>query len=364
VRPVGVVTDAASHHGGTVRLLDKVSQCRGDLLVAHDSLPGDVRRLTGAADYAASVSACALRYVLSDDVTRAAAELAFCGGDRLAACLDLVRFPSETLWIEWNDEIHHRVLKEAGASPGDPRAPGRQVGMILKSSRDGLSAVGRTLWSDPASDGPDGLTLSPVETHIDLVESGGRAAPRDFVEITDAEDKGVAALLGRARFRFDDLWADYYARVARDPAVHRRVLDASLEGVVRDVPLLLSFLLLLSARSATRAMPVDRAVVNAKRRRTGRALLLDHVEVHEALEDTRPGEVAGSSMWRRPSRLHHVRGHLVRRGNVVYWRCHHVRGRTTAGAIQSRTVRLTFERGSRAAGAQSRAWPASTRGLN
>jgi hypothetical protein len=45
---------------------------------------------------------------------------------------------------------------------------------------------------------------------------------------------------------------------------------------------------------------------------------------------------------RRPPRLHHVRGHLVRREDRVFWRMAHLRGHALEGLVRSRTVCLSF----------------------
>jgi hypothetical protein len=47
---------------------------------------------------------------------------------------------------------------------------------------------------------------------------------------------------------------------------------------------------------------------------------------------------------RQSPRLHHVRGHLVRRDHRVFWRIPHLRGSGFRGAVRSRTVCLSFGR--------------------
>ena len=43
---------------------------------------------------------------------------------------------------------------------------------------------------------------------------------------------------------------------------------------------------------------------------------------------------------RSAPRLHLVRGHLVRRGSLLFWRRSHMRGHSDIGTIRSRTVHL------------------------
>jgi hypothetical protein len=163
--------------------------------------------------------------------------------------------------------------------------------------------------------------------------------------VSDEIDPAMDSILDCARFRFDDRWAAYYREAARTGDSKRAAINGSLAAVVRDVPLMLALFLLLDARDATTRIRVVRDSVNQKRRRHGRPPLLDHVEVRASLErlpqTQEPGDAQGE---RRAPRLHHVRGHLVRRGSLVFWRSPHVRGRVSLGTIRSRTVCLAFER--------------------
>jgi hypothetical protein len=70
----------------------------------------------------------------------------------------------------------------------------------------------------------------------------------------------------------------------------------------------------------------------------------DHIEVRAAIATPlyrRNDDPAIST--RRGPRLHHVRGHLVRRGSQVHWRVPHLRGHTRHGVIKHRTVTWTID---------------------
>src|SRR5450432_500233 len=122
-----------------MRLLDRVARCRAPLLLALDRSPAVPFEVTAPSRYAPQVAACPLRFVLGDDLTMASAELAFADGARLAGCLDLLRMPAAHLWIEWNDEVHKRVIHETGsAAELDSAATGRKVGILLRASTNGL----------------------------------------------------------------------------------------------------------------------------------------------------------------------------------------------------------------------------------
>jgi hypothetical protein len=333
-----------------MRLLDRVARCQGPLRLVLDHQPSTLFEVTGPGAFASRVADCPLRYVLDDDLTRACAELAFADGARLVGCLDLVRVPAPQLWIEWNDEVHKKVIYDTNASATyDSAASGRRVGVFLQRSADGLRATARTFWADAAAEEPGEVTLSPLETHIDLrgehpnpahiagILAGGYAA------LMDPADGAMSSLFDQLRFRFDDRWAAYYRAAATDPETQRHVVQASVVAVARDIPMLLGFFLLLSAKDATRSIPVQRSAINRKRLALGRAPLLDHIEVRASLNAVRESDSSGvNPSGRQSPRLHHVRGHLVRRENSVFWRTPHLRGSASRGMVRTRTVCLSF----------------------
>ena len=151
-----------------MRLLDSVARSHTPLVLP-SSKPHAQVQLAGPSRFAGQVAACPLRLVLGDDFTQTSADLAFADGARLAGCLDLLRMPAPHLWIEWNDEVHKRVIHEScPATAFDPASTGRKVGILLRASADGRTAVGRTFWADAAADEHTDVTLSPLETHFDL----------------------------------------------------------------------------------------------------------------------------------------------------------------------------------------------------
>ena len=62
-----------------------------------------------------------------------------------------------------------RVIHDTrAATQFDSTSRGRKVGILLRASADGLTAVGRTFWADAAGDEYAEVTLSPLETHFHL----------------------------------------------------------------------------------------------------------------------------------------------------------------------------------------------------
>ncbi len=345
-----------------MRLLDSVARCYTPLILPSGKSLAQAR-LTGPSRFAGQLAACPLRFVLGDDLTQASAALAYADGARLVGCLDLLRMPAPHLWIEWNDEVHKRVIHETrSAAAFDSAAIGRKVGILLSASADGLTAIGRTFWADAAADELADVTLSPLETHFDLraefanfAEFANSAEFADakeahdvlsggFIDATHGGNAATASLLDHVRFRFEESWAGYYREAAGGADFKRRLINESIDSIAWDAPFVLAFLLLLSAKDATRLVPVSRAAINRKRLANGRAPLLDHIEVNASLDAVSSAESAGEGSGRQSPRLHHVRGHLVRRENRVFWRVPHLRGSGRRGTVRSRTVCLAFTR--------------------
>ena len=349
-----VAFSAGSQGQVLMRLLDLVAQCRDPFVILPRAHRGQPVTVPGPNDFAHTIVECPLRFVIADDLTRASAELAFADGDRLAGCLDLLRIPAPLLWVEWSDAVHQQVICECGIVPQqDPDASGRRVGVLLRASPAGRSATARTFWSAAAPDGQCEAQMSPLETYIDLDDRFAPTVDPDamlrgrYASVTHAGDAGIADLLGRVRFRFDDRWLNYYGAAAPDANERQNIARASLAAVAHDIPLLLAFFLLLNANGATRRMPVARAILNRKRLEGDRAPLLDHIEVHASLPQFSAAQEEGATLGsRRPPRLHHVRGHLVRREDRVFWRTPHLRGSALQGVVRSRTVCLSFGRAS------------------
>jgi hypothetical protein len=89
--------------------------------------------------------------------------------------------------------------------------------------------------------------------------------------------------------------------------------------------------------------PSDFERLNRARQKAGKTALLDHIYIRAPLlpeyaEQQRLDQLS----TRRGPRLHHVRGHLVRRDHQLFWRVPHLRGNARAGRVQTRTVVWTF----------------------
>jgi hypothetical protein len=327
------------HAGTRMRLLDLIAQGRCTRVHAEGG-----RELENAAQFATALAACPLRYVLSDELVRCATQLAYAEGDRLSSCLDLIRLPARSLWVEWADGPQREALKSIPSLHIGAGTGSRHAGALITAAPDCRSALLRTFWS--SSD--EQAYLSPVLTRLAL---DGAASPRAgdgrswrgdaMLELH--EEPAIDELLALLHFSFADRWAEYYQARCDTPELRTRVLHENLSGCAFDGPMLLAFFLLLGAQHLLPRREVILDRLNHQRRKAGRAPLLDHVEVSAPLHAARaPISPRGDEANVAPRRLHHVRGHLVRRGVAVFWRSPHLRGSARFGQIISRTVTLRF----------------------
>ena len=323
-----------------MRLLDLIAQGRAAHIVA-----GDGRELPGAERYAGAIRACPLRYVLSDELARCATELAFAEGDRLSACLDLIRIPAQSLWVEWADGPRRAVLQAIPSLKVMDTSETRHGGALISAGADGRSGHMRTFWA--ATD--DRAYLSPIVTTFDLDRAPPPAMPRDptvwsgDTVLQMVEEPAIEELLQHLRFGFDSEWAAYYHAHCRSDEMRAAVLRNSLGGCAFDAPMLMAFFLLLGARDLLPRQEIRHERINRIRHQRGKPPLLEHIELSAPL-DRAPAKSwpAEGEPSRLSPRLHHVRGHIVRRGAAVFWRSPHLRGSARLGQVRTRTVVLTY----------------------
>ena len=345
-----------------MRLVDQIAQCRTPYIVQNLG-SGDLTRLNGAADFASQIANCPIRFVLSDELTRLCTALAYSKGARRLDCADLLRIPAQNVWVEWCDAAWLDELQRYGikidandVKGSGPTGLGHR-GAFIRAARDGRSGLMRTFWSVGNRRENDEVLASNMEAYFDL-DTLEDEEPTCFdgcmsTETQSAGTRRVNSGRGREpdvlercfRFRYERSWAEYYRRASLSAQAEAVVARDALGTISADIPMLLAFFLLLSTRNGLprRLHVLDR--LNRSRARSGKVPLLDHVEVLAPVLP-QPGHAAESDSFdgRRAPRLHHVRGHLVRRGSELHWRVPHLRGDARAGVVRSRTVTWTIDR--------------------
>ena len=334
-----------------MRLIDHIAQCRRPYIVQNLGT-GNLTRLNGAADFASEMANCPFRYVLSDDLTRLCTALAYSKGARQLACADLLRVPAQSVWVEWCDAAWLKELQRYGFKMDADEVKGTgHRGAFVRAARDGRSGVLRTFWTVGARSANEQVLASSMEAYFDLdTHEGDEPEPPDDQQVpVKSVSNGAYSdtdLMRRCfRFRYERSWAEYYRRAKLSATAEAAVANHALGCITADIPMLLAFFLLLSTRNSLprRTHMLDR--LNKSRARSGKPPLLDHVEVlSPMLPDLAHAAGTESFAGRRTPRLHHVRGHLVRRGSELFWRVPHLRGSARYGAVSARTVVWTLDR--------------------
>lgn len=332
---------------GGVNLIDSVAQYHRPFVVRDDT-SGRVTALNNTADCAGLIARTPLRYVLSDDLTRLCADLAYSKGAGTVACADLLHVPAESLWMEWCNAPWTGALQQYGFPliPAGAQWVGRR-GAWVRSTPDGRRGVVRTFWSATSAD----VLASSVEAYFDFdTVTGEEPEPLDGKKglagrVFDGE-RGEDDMLGRCfRFRYEPSWSEYYGSAGLSGEAGFAVWRHAVGTIATDIPMLLTFFLLLATRSGLPQRTQTLGQLNRRRLNSGKAPLLEHIEVTApVLAEYRDCRSAEPAAHRRGPRLHHVRGHLVRRGSQIFWRVPHLRGSARPGVVRSRTVTWTFDR--------------------
>lgn len=339
-------------------LADRIAQSTAPFVVRDDA--GTYWPLDNTANWAAHVANCPIRYVLNDELVRLCSELAYSRGARSIQCADLLHAPAQTFWMEWRNEPWSDALQRYGfplVAQG-LQWVGRR-GVLVRASPDGRRGRIRTFW-DVTRDGE--ALASSVEAFFDFdTPEGGEperpdSSPGEVGRVVDGQ-KEDEDLLGRCfRFRYEKSWARYYEQALTTPAQREAVWRHALGTIAMDVPMLLTFFLLLAARAGLpqKRLTLDR--LNHARTKAGKTTLLEHVEVSAPVLPEYRAQAPGGQPThrRRGARLHHVRGHVVRRGNQLFWRVPHLRGSARWGVVRSRTIVWTFDAGASARSAVRR----------
>jgi hypothetical protein len=340
------LTAVARCYVGSVHLIDGVTQCHTPFVVQNRT-SGKVTALNNTADCARTIARCPLRYLLSDELTRLCAQLAYSKGAGTVACADLLHAPAETLWVEWCSRPWRAALEQFGFPLAQAHAQwmGRR-GAWIRSSRDGRRGLVRTFWNAHGED----VLASSAEAYFDFDTPAGEAPePLDGREgyagrVFDGERPGDD-ILGRCfRFRYEASWSEYYAAAGLSGEASFALWRHVVATIALDIPMLLTFFLLLATRNGLPQRVETFARLNRQRVRSGKAPLLEHIEVHAPLLPAyREGPRGEPRTTRMGPRLHHVRGHLVRRGSQIFWRLPHLRGSARSGVVRERTVTWTFD---------------------
>jgi len=215
-----------------MKLADRVALYREPFRVA-DPATGQVSTLNSAVDCARAIEQCAVRFVLSDELTRRCAVLAYSKGARTLGCADLLCIPAEWVWVEWSYFVWQRELDRYGlrAESASCTHAGRR-GALISASPDRRRGTVRTFWTN---DNDTGVLASSVEGWFDLDKAQD-----------EPPDGDIAAYLHCFRFRYERSWQKYYYHAAITPAARDALARHARGMIAADIPLVLAFFLLLA----------------------------------------------------------------------------------------------------------------------
>ncbi|MDF7774393.1 hypothetical protein P1X14_03970 [Sphingomonas sp. AOB5] len=305
-------------------LYDRVAQSRPEPGVV-DAI-GNVHHVPGAADVAAEVRRCSARYVLDDTIRDTCLELLCNRPETIQPRDDCYRIPHQTMWIEWTDPC---VAKASGSSS-------QRAGLFVEADETGRRGSMQS-YSQDAEGNPWAAQMLFLFDFDEEIASDGARCGVHFDDVANPDE--LHRILRHGLGRIDQRWADYFR--ASGGLTHGD-LQTMMRATLPDFGILCAFLLLLSLECSVAEPRQGLEKINRARAKAGKALLLDHVEVSLRLAAVGSGGGAGRGHGdRSASRLHQVRGHLVRRAGKTFWRSHHLRGDVGVGVIASRTVRVT-----------------------
>jgi hypothetical protein len=324
-----------------LRLLDLVAQSTS----AAPTLPAGWG-FPGAHDFADAVRSCPLRLVLADDLIQYTIQLAYAESERLNGCLDLIHVPSPQLWLEWLEAGRQSTLSEMPACTSTPCYSVRRTGVLIAADPAGRAGTMRTFWSTQNEQVYSAALLTDfdldrvIRPALDIGAVFSGAAFGAVMPVEAALDE----LLSHVCFRLDPTWATYYRAANLTQSQQSQVLREVLGTMAFDMPMILALFLLFAAKDGLQRRAVDLDRLNHARRCSGKRPLLEHIEVRApmAVSYPCPASRAANANRRRGPRLHHVRGHIVRRGDRVFWRLPHLRGSVRMGVVRSRTVQLSL----------------------
>jgi hypothetical protein len=325
----------------SLRLLDLVAQSSS----AAPALP-EGWGLPGACHFADDVRNCPLRLVLADDLIQYTIRLAYAEGVRLSGCLDLIHVPTQRLWVEWLEPARQSTLSEMAACTSSPCYSVKRTGVLIAADPAGRAGSMRTFWSTQHEQVYSAALLTDFDLDrpirpaldVDAVFSGGAFG------VVMAAEPALDELLSHVCFRLDPAWANYYRAAHLTQSQQLLVLREVLGTMAFDMPMILALFLLFAAKEGLQRRATDLERLNRARRRSGQGALLEHIEVRApiAVDYQCAASLATQANRRRGPRLHHVRGHIARRGDKVFWRVPHLRGSARLGVVRSRTVQLSF----------------------
>jgi len=321
-----------------MRLIDQINAAK-DFVI--DNAGGDYFRVKTAADFRQAIRATPQRYILDDSATKLCADLAVLDTELLYKSFDILRLPAERFWIEWREQPRLEALKSAQVDLSSSAAVANESrgGLLIEANADGRSGLA---WMFASS--KERADFVPL--YLQFSTEGLAPPPRrdgflSAFSVSNPVVPNLRPVLNHCLLNVESSWSDYYRKSTKGLDEANRYIELLAEKIWLNWPFIAAFSLLHQTRSVFRARPSDLAQLNSARAKRGKINLLEHVEIVASLGARDLGTSASmATRGQGGKRLHHVRGHLVRRGDNLHWRSPHLRGDGALGVIATRTVRV------------------------
>lgn len=304
-----------------MRLIDQI--VHADAVVEARDRAGIVHRLAGVGSKAEAIKRCALRYVVELEASQQCFDLLMTDNGLLVPENDFLRVPAEELWVEWI------------ANPATPTTAEHRMGTLVEADASGRQGTITTFWLN--RNGEADLSIAAIDFDLDC-EFKPISGPLMTRRLRHQDLPHLDALFKHTLFRVDSAWADYIR--ANDPAGHDSELGNLASMIWANLPFVLCLSTLMNSTTIFEQHRSDIARLNLARVKRGRRPLLDHIEVRMALDSRHAPGPGTASAGRVGARLHHVRGHLVKRGGKTFWRSPHLRGDPTT-PVARKTITVT-----------------------
>ncbi len=266
----------------------------------------------------ADIRSCDLRYILDKNASDECMKLVTSPSNGLfQPDSPLLRMPEQAFWVEWFGTESQKT----------------KVGLLVESSPDGRSGILTGYFQDEY--GHADKIGACLEFNLDSPCWPASAAE---IRMRHAEYPHLNDLLSCATLHIESEWERFFRSRSSDDFA--RTMNDLAANSWYFLPTACAFAAMINSPELLIATSSDLARLNAARRRRGSPPLLDHIEISIRLgqvpvANDRSGVHSGKS----PPRLHHVRGHFVRRAGKTFWRSAHLRG-DGEGPVLRKTVRV------------------------
>lgn len=265
--------------------------------------------LPDSSNFALDLREANARYVLLEDVSRVCRSISDEWPDLLAPANPRLRAPMPSFWLEWTNSSCRQ-----------------EVGALIKSDIDGRSGRLRLFWNTAA-----GAEVAQADVLFDLDNPITFNREGRFAFRLAEPPPTVSFLRPHLALLFDECWEEYFRGSPLGTEGLPGTAQICWQRLLPDVIDTFAFFALLGTHVPFEKRPIERDRLNFARAKRGKPSLLDHVQLTIGKPQIATNSHEGAvSSGRRNPRLHAVRGHLVRRGDGVFWRVAHMRGNTHA----------------------------------